>query len=133
MKVSKIFTCLFVISLFVACDNEEKQPTLIDGTYEGVFGRSSPGAKYASSQVTLTFANGEFNGDSEIEKYPAICNGTYNIEGNSVEFSNFCIWTAEFDWSYILAGEFEIKVASNVIELIQTNGGTTDRYQLKRK
>ncbi|TRX52352.1 hypothetical protein FNH22_21805 [Fulvivirga sp. M361] len=131
----KILISLFAITLMFACDDDDPQatPTLMDGTYEGTFIRSSPNAKYKPSEVTLTFTDGKFTGDSEIEKYPAICNGTYDVKENSIEFSNSCVWTAEFDWSYILSGEFETEVSGDELILKRTNGNTTDTYQLKRK
>lgn len=133
MNPFKILTCLFAISLLYACDEEETLSTIPDGTYEGVFIRTHPNAKYAPSQVTLTFAKGEFEGESEVVKSPAICHGTYSIEGNKVVFVNLCIWTAEFDWTYILSGEFEMVATSDELILTRTIGQTRDMYQLKRK
>ncbi|WP_421762566.1 hypothetical protein [Ekhidna sp.] len=125
---------LHITIVFInSCDDERLTLADLDGTYEGNFIRSSPYAKYAPAQVTLTFANGQFQGANEKTKYPAICNGTYEVEGDKVEFINACIWTAEFDWSLILSGEFYIEFEANTLTLQRKNGDITDLYQLKRK
>ncbi|MEP0987356.1 hypothetical protein [Ekhidna sp.] len=129
----KLLLLLITIVFINSCDDERLTLADLDGTYEGNFIRSSPYAKYAPAQVTLTFAKGQFQGASEKTKYPAICNGTYEVEGDKVEFINTCIWTAEFDWSLILSGEFYIEFEANTLTLQRKNGDITDLYQLKRK
>jgi len=123
-----------VTTLFLsACQEESHVISGIEGTYEGHFIRSSPTAKYQPSKVILTLSNGEFRGESERTKYPAICNGTYEVKGNKVEFSNACVWTAEFDWTLILSGEFSAELASDELTLQRNIGSIWDLYELKRQ
>lgn len=100
------------------------------GTYKGVFTRSSPLAKYASSNVTLTFMENKFSGESDQKNYPAICNGTFKVIGSEIEFTNECIWTADFDWTYILKDKFKLRRDGDKIEMIKSEDGHTDQYTL---
>jgi len=129
----RIFQLILIISTFllISCNDESVDLIDIEGTYEGTFIRTSPNAKYTPSQVTLTFSNGQFQGESDVTKYPAICSGTYEVKGNKVEFENACVWTAEFDWSLILSGEFTAELTSDELTLQRKNGSTWDLYELK--
>jgi hypothetical protein len=71
-----------------------------------------------------------------LAKYPALCHGTYSIKGDTIDFVNECAWTAEFDWSLILAGDYVIKESGKTLEFFRMNGfdnwSTIDRYKLTR-
>lgn len=109
----------FVVVLF-SCDTD--QPQLLEGNYSGTFTRGNE-----SSTVELIFENGKFEGSSEITKFPAICNGTYQVSGNKIEFTNSCAWTAEFDWTLILSGSWTFQKTNNQLILTHSNG---DQYNL---
>ncbi|HET8860122.1 hypothetical protein [Marivirga sp.] len=120
--------------LLISCNRNEVQPSMIaDGTYTGEFHRSSPIADYQPARVTLVFKGNKFEGESSIVKYPAICRGTYNGEGTQIEFENLCIWTAEFDWSFILSGKFDISTTGDLITIKRSYGeGIYDTYTLRK-
>lgn len=104
---------------------------LRDGTYKGIFGRSSPNAKYQASDVILVIKGYTFEGESSIPTYPAICKGTFKQKDQKVEFTNSCIWTADFDGTYILDGEFNISSEGNKIIISRGYGKDTyDTYTL---
>lgn len=128
---------LFIIILIIAtsCGLNNLEPVIItDGTYTGFFGRSSPYAKYRSSDVTLIFKGNTYQGHSSIYKYPAICRGTFTMKDHKVEFINDCPWTAEFDWTYILTGEFDISKEGDEVIIQRSYGeGTYDTYRLKKQ
>ena len=115
----------FSILIGLAACNDENSPTNINGEYVGTFERNGN-----TAEVELTFLNGGFSGESEINKYPAICNGTYTTSGNRITFVNGCAWTAEFDWTLILGGEWEFSVNTDVLTLNHSNG---DKYILTKK
>ena len=130
----RTFLTLIISALLVtSCDDESVGLIDIEGTYEGTFIRTSPNAKYEPSQVTLIFSNNQFQGESEITKYPAICRGSYEIKGTNVVFTDSCFWTAEFDWSLILSGEFAAELTSDELTMQRKNGSIWDLYELKRK
>ncbi len=124
---------IIVVSIFfISCNEDKLEPTVLtDGTYTGFFARSSPNAKYQASDVTLVIKGDTFEGGSSIQKYPAICKGTFERIGQKIEFKNSCMWTAEFDWSYILTGEFNISSDGEKIIISRSYGKDTyDTYTL---
>ena len=83
MKTKIFFLLTLVITIFGCNKDDEHIETSIDGNYIGIFDRSGN-----TSNVELTFNNGTWTGESEIVKFPALCNGTYSISGNIVTFEN---------------------------------------------
>ncbi|HTJ48037.1 MAG TPA: hypothetical protein VL443_01190 [Cyclobacteriaceae bacterium] len=103
---------------------------LPQGTYKGQFTRSSPLARYAPSEVTITLTGNKFSGQSDKANYPAIGNGTYEVTGNEIEFVNESLWTADFDWTYILKEKFKISFDGKKLEMIKPSDDHTDQYTL---
>ena len=134
MKLTLILLPVIIVSLF-ACDNNDiEKIELANGVYKGTFYRTSPTADWMVSNVTLTLDNGSYTGESDIAKYPAICRGSYTVSGQSVEFTNECPWTAEFDWTFILSGSFKIAFNGSEITLTRVyDANTFDTYKLKRQ
>ena len=126
---------LWVLMTLLSCEkNEVVSVGSLTGTYKGIFARSSPNVKYLPSDVILTFDGNRFQGSSSIPKYPAICNGTYSITDQDIEFNNLCPWTAEFDWSYILSGKFKISINGDELTMTRSYGVFVhDRYSLRRQ
>ena len=129
----RLITFLLVVTM-LSCDKDDViKVRSLEGTYEGIFYRTTNGTSDQTANVTLTFSGNKFEGSGSIVKYPAICNGTYTLAGNEVEFVNLCVWTAEFDWSYILSGKFTVEKNENEIILTrQINDDVRDTYKLKR-
>ncbi|MEO0333585.1 MAG: hypothetical protein AAF223_18195 [Bacteroidota bacterium] len=132
-----ISVIIILASFALACqEDDEGNPSFLleEGTYTGVFYRSSPNARWASANVTLTLENGRFSGSSDRDKYPAICEGTYQLIGiDQVTFENSCVWTADFDWSFILDGEYQITDRDDKIVICREyEGQVSDTYELKR-
>lgn len=130
----KFILCFAILfGTFFSCTQKSinHKEGLPQGIYKGKFTRSSPLAKYASSNVTLTFTENKFSGDSDQQNYPAICNGTFKVTGSEVEFVNECMWTADFDWSYILKDKFTIRFDGDILELTKSVGDNTDQYTLE--
>jgi len=102
-----------------------------NGTLVGTFYRSGPGIKYNASVVTIKFNNNTFEGSSTIENYPAICKGTFKISGQEVEFFNSCMWTANFDWSFILSGKYKFNISNGKLLMARSYpNSVSDTYQL---
>lgn len=139
-------TLLFVLVAFsiAACEpdgtlkaeiGDDAQPAdFREGTYSGIFTRVSPAALHPPSEVTLTFNKTSYTGSSTRAKYPAICEGTFKIKGNTIEFENGCMWTADFDWTLILKGRYDLAVRNDSIFITRKyDGGTSDNFRLARK
>ena len=119
-----------------SCEKEEGFDfRLIEGTYVGTFHRSSPTTKWDGSSVALVFENGAFSGSSSSPKYPAICEGTYTITGtHGIDFTETCVWTADFDWSFILSGRYDVNYVGDELIISRSYGDQTyDTYRLKRE
>ncbi|QED36808.1 hypothetical protein FK178_03370 [Antarcticibacterium arcticum] len=123
---ARIFILFLLATISISCTNDGDNPeTKIDGNYSGIFERNG-----TTSNVELTFTNGTFTGQTEVEKFPAICKGTYSISGNKITFYNTCPWTAEFDWTLILSGEWDFNLNNKTLILKGPNG---DKYTLTQQ
>ncbi|HEX8327519.1 MAG TPA: hypothetical protein VF629_08260 [Hymenobacter sp.] len=119
----------FLLLAVSSCQKSVPSPDL-NGTYTGTFQRE-PGGQV--SQVSLTFSEGEWNGTSQKVKYPALCSGTYKVTNkNKIIFTNACVWTAEFDWTLILGGEYDLNTKGKTIEIIEQRGNGRDIYRLSK-
>ncbi len=123
---SKVLLIIGLIFVILSCNkDDENSQTEINGEYVGFFERGGN-----NSSVKLTFNNGSWSGESEIVKFPALCNGTYSKSGNVITFENACTWTAEFDWTLILGGDWNYSLKGNSLVLTKTNG---DKYTLTKQ
>ncbi len=129
---TKILLSISLIALgSCAYRSMNKTIKIPEGTYKGQFVRSSPLARYAASNVVITFTGSTFSGKSDKLNYPTICEGTFNINGKDIEFVNGCSMTADFDWSYMLMGKFEFSLAEGKLEMTKSMGDTINYYSLK--
>lgn len=125
MKARLFFVVIIALSIISCNKKNENIETNIQGNYTGIFERNGHKA-----HVELTFDNGTWSGKSEIEKFPALCHGTYSISGNEIIFENACVWTAEFDWTLILSGAWNYRLHRNSLILTKANG---DKYSLTKQ
>jgi hypothetical protein len=130
MKNSIVFGIILLILSSCGHKNVNKESSKIEGVYKGQFLRSSPLARYAPANVTITFTGNKFEGESDRENYPEICHGTYNLKDSEIEFTNACMFTAQFDWSLILKDKYQITIDGNKLEMTKTVNDTTDHYTL---
>lgn len=120
----KTFGILLIVLLIgiTACEkskNPDSNPP--QGTYIGTFQRISPHYDSQVSNVILSFFGGKWSGQSDISKYPALCSGAFTVTENYFDFTNACAWTAEFDWSLILSGEYEYQLTGDSLILFKYN------------
>ena len=135
--MSRYLFCVLICLL--GCDKEIPNYTTVpDGIYIGTFQRELVWAENDTAAITITFSSNTWSGTSDKIKYPALCNGTYSIIGDTIIFENQCDWTAEFDWSLILSGKYAIKSKGNILEFYRdyrsaTSDTYVDRYKLKKQ
>ena len=133
-----LFAILTLTILISSCkkNNADNDNALIikNGTYIGTFQRQVSGSGLISN-VTITFNRSDWTGQSQYAKYPALCRGTYKIDGaDQITFENSCPWTAEFDWTLILSGEYKLIVSGNSIEISKDySGAFKDIYKLTKQ
>ncbi len=131
MKTILLSIAAFV--LFGACNKDNDIIDIqndISGSYQGTFQRSSMNLV----NVSLNLNFGTYEGLSDQPDYPLICSGSYSITGNSIKFTDSCIWTPTTDRTLILDGIYNINSSTdNEIRIWRTNGATTDEYFLQRR
>jgi len=117
-----------------SCEEHEHDGTkLEDGMYTGTFNRSSPTGDYITANITITLEDGAFSGTSDVEKYPAIRNGTFSINEDKIDFEDACVWTADFDWTLILDSTFDITTEEDEIVLSRSyEGNVYDQYRISK-
>lgn len=128
---------LCIATTLLSCSKDMFQDpvtaSLSDGTYVGTFQRQTL-ASSTPSAVSLTLSNGNWTGNASVDRYPALCSGTYTIGSNQVQFEDTCTWTADFDWSLILDGTYDITQYDDTLVLTKQQGNSTvDIYKLKRQ
>lgn len=124
MKANNLIFLVLLVAM-LGCNQDDENLQTLNGTYIGIFERDGEVA-----DVELTLDNGTYQGQGEHPKFPAICRGTYTLSGNKITFVNTCAWTANFDWTLILSGEWQFALNNKV--LIMTNAAG-DRYTLNRQ
>lgn len=126
---------LLMGAFFLSCEKDDIQSDELSGDYEGYFIRTGPTVDLQPADVSITFQSGTFDGNSAVDRYPAICKGTFSEQGtDSLRFENSCTWTADFDWTYILDGTYAYSEVGDSIILERTyeGGELIDRYVLSR-
>lgn len=125
----KTVTGLIVLILMLAaCNKVDSESNSLYGRYTGIFNRTG----MDTSQVSLVFNGASFIGETNQSNYPALCKGNYDINYNSIHFTDSCAWTANFDWSLILSGDYNINFNEGTVRIWKTNGNITDEYLLRQ-
>jgi len=130
----KPFILIIGLTILFSCKKENSNRTPF-GNYEGTFQRKM-GITGPVSQVKLTFSSTDFNGQSQQPKYPAICRGSFSVNSDRISFYDACIWTADFDGSYILDGDFKIEFKKDSLFLTREYNGILyyyDTYKLRKQ
>ena len=134
--MKKLLTLFLIFSLALGCNSEDILLTdLPNGTYTGVFYRVATNIKTRQAEISIQLNNGTFEGTSNIPNYPAICSGTYSVDGDEITFENACAFTADFDWTYVLSGTFKISLQDKELRLVKdyNSNGQYDTYIIQLK
>jgi len=121
MKKHIFILGMALISLaFLSCVDGEDLPLLnLEGTYTGTFQRIENNQGGEIAQVTITFADNSWEGHSDTPKYPALCKGEFQVKSDVINFENHCMFTADFDWTLILKGDYKIERTESTVTLIK--------------
>ena len=133
--MKKLCFILVLAILATACETDHLALSdLQEGLYTGTFIRGTPTSLPRPIDVRILIESGTFDGSS-VEKIPAICKGSYRLKNDStINFTNDCAFTADFDWTYILQGDYTIKYEEPFVYLTKRypDGQTYDVYKLER-
>ncbi len=125
----KTLSWLVIIALvLISCEKADSSSYSLNGRYIGFFSRTG----MDTAQVSLLFSGDRFEGESDMTNYPAICTGEFELDNNSVNFNDACAWTANFDWSLILSGNYNINVSNGTVRIWKTSGAVTDEFLLRQ-
>jgi hypothetical protein len=125
-----LLTFVLVLSACEKSNNDNSEANELYGRYRGTFNRSG----MDTAQVSFFFKEDKtFEGTGGPLNYPSICSGTYLQNGNSLVVNDTCAWTANFDWTLIFDGNYDINfTGQNSVRIWKTNGAVTDEYLLTR-
>ncbi|HEX6192209.1 MAG TPA: hypothetical protein VFZ42_07585 [Chitinophagaceae bacterium] len=126
--MKQLYISILLAVLFFSCEKTESASYSLGGNYLGIFSRTG----MDTTQVSLFFDQNRFEGFSSRTNYPAICGGTFTLEDNTIQFTDSCAWTANFDWSLILSGAYNISISDGTVRIWKTNGAITDEYLLRQ-
>jgi hypothetical protein len=132
----QLLNLMFLFCLF-GCEKDNLDHTIIpNGTYVGTFQREPVWSVGDSANISMVFYSNTWSGSSNKTNFPALCNGTYDITGDTILFENKCDWKSDFNESLILSGKYVIKIEGNVIEFYKDDRSATsdtyiDIYKLK--
>ena len=129
-----LFAFISSIIFLASCKKSASETEIPSGAYKGTFQRqTSTGG--AVSNVALNFTGRGWGGESSVNKYPALCSGTYKKNSNeTINFESSCMWTADFDWTLILSGQYNVALNGDSLNISKDFGnGTKDIYRLKKQ
>jgi hypothetical protein len=125
-----VLLALLFTTFLMGCDKEVVAP---DGEYEGTFTRSSPTTNSITSNVTLNISGNKYSGTSDMQHYPAICKGTLDFRGSVLTATPECMFTANFDWTFIFKGDYEVEAEGDNLRFIKRYPNDfADVYNLKK-
>jgi hypothetical protein len=134
IKMRKVLVFVILVWWISSCNKNNPHPYLLNGTYAGTFHRS--GDTSAPSNVQINFYEDSFSGTSDRTFYPAICNGTYRVFGDSIAIQNLCAFPADFDWTFIFNGNFSFSMQGDSVYFTRNYGDFAympDVYALKKQ
>jgi hypothetical protein len=114
-----IYITLLMLALASCKKSKVTVPNMdLRGNYTGTFQRFGPEFINKISNVTLNFSSDKWSGQSDMAKYPALCNGTYKIAGDKVTF---------------VKGEYELTRQNNTVTFTKSGANYKDVYTLTKE
>jgi hypothetical protein len=133
--MSKVLGFVIMVWWISSCNKNSEHPYYFpSGTYAGTFTRS--GDTSGPSHIQITFHEDSFSGTSDRNFYPAICNGTYRVFGDSIAIQNLCAFLAFFDWTLIFNGNYQFSIQGDSVYFTRNYGDFAylpDVYALKKQ
>jgi hypothetical protein len=116
----KWFKGLFGLTLLFAlasCAKDDTPSGDLNGTYVGIYEQTTGSNNDSAGTVKIVFVGANFSGESQASVKP-ICNGTYAITGDSINFMNLC---SIADSDLLLVGKYQIKETADSLYFIRPN------------
>ena len=117
------FFGIILLGFIVSCTKDPGTPSGdLNGVYIGDYSQS--GAVKEFAYVKIVFVGSNFSGDST-DSLRSICNGSYQITGDSINFKNFC---STPDPELLLAGKYKMKTVGDSLYFSRDSPADTIRY-----
>src|SRR5664279_5080067 len=116
MKRCRQIYILALIFALASCAKDETPSGDLNGSYIGNYEQSG-GVIDSAGTVRLVFVGSNFSGESQGTVKP-ICNGSYIITGDSINFTNLC---SSPDADLLLVGKYQIKETGDSLYFIRPN------------
>ncbi|MBL7770548.1 MAG: hypothetical protein JNK20_16330 [Flavipsychrobacter sp.] len=130
-----IRSAFFFLLLSSCSKNNDNPANSLSGRYSGTFKRFNINSDI-TAQVSLNFNKNNWTGSSQYQTYPALHSGTFQVKDNNetISFTNKAGWTADFDWTYILDGNFILHKNNDSLVFTKSYGnGAVDVYKLAKE
>jgi hypothetical protein len=120
--VNQIF--LFILILLIqSCSQSYDTPSGdLNGVYSGSY--TQTGAVIDNAFVKLVFVGSNFSGDAN-DSFRSVCNGSYEIIGDSIKFKNYCITPGS---QLLLAGNYKFRSVGDSIYFSRHSPADTLQY-----
>lgn len=116
------------LSFFIGCGINDANISLEEGNYSGTYTIIEADGQTSSGNINFLFNDNRYSVVPEKAYLPPSGAGIYEVKGNSINITDTAIHTAEFDWTLILNGKFEIMNNNEVLILKQND----IKYRRKR-
>ena len=114
---------MVLICLLASCAKDSTPNGALNGTYAGIYFNS--GTLPDSGTVRIVFVGSNFSGESSGTSRP-ICNGSYAITGDSINFTNFC---STPDPELLLVGRYQMKATGDSLYFMRLH----EQFSLKQQ
>jgi len=122
-----ILTLLIAITLFSGCEKSSTITIIEDGSYSGTLTIKNDINTYSETiPVTLSLEQGKFLISLSSNAKPTGGNGTFAIKDGVATFDDRNVWTADFDWSRILNGDYDLEFGTGKLVLTKRLTPTHD-------
>lgn len=107
----------------ISCTKDPGTPSGdLNGVYAGYYTQTGAVTSYA--YVKIVFVGSNFSGEGS-DSLRSICNGSYQITGDSIKFTNFC---STPDADLLLAGSYKMKSAGDSLYFNRDSPADTIHY-----
>jgi hypothetical protein len=127
---TKILWCLVLTFLIASCAKDNDPSGALNGTYVGYYIQT--GDLKDTGVVQLVFVGSIFSGSST-GTTKSICNGNYDVSGDSINFTNLCTTP---DADLLLVGKYKMTTAGDSLYFTRTISGTEnyeDHFNLRKQ
>jgi hypothetical protein len=119
--MKKIIILFLFVILCIGCEESSTGIYLEDGNYSGTFMIIESNGQTQTGNINFNFSNNNYSVVPEYKYLPPAGAGTFSRNSNTINLVDTAIHTAEFDWSLILNGNFNLAQNGKALILEQND------------